>query len=138
MPNSTSKRLEANIERIMTEWEKRTLSEIASANVEGKLALRDSLPEYLAQLAMALSKTIDRTEARKKFDKSESTRVGKKHGKERSRSISYTMDEMIFEYHILRQVLCDILEEEAPLTDGEHEIIICSIEQAVPPNSATL
>lgn len=131
MSESISKRLERNIERIMKDWEKRTLAEIESANFEGKLALRDSLPEYLAQLAMALSKTINRSEARKKIDKAESTRVGKKHGKERSQSINYTMDEMIFEYHILRQVLCDVLEEEAPLNDVERELIVCSIEQAV-------
>jgi signal transduction histidine kinase len=41
------------------------------------------------------------------------------------------MDQMIFEYHILRQVIVDVLEEEGPLTDVEREIITSSIEQAV-------
>ena len=131
MHNSTSKRLELNIERIMKEWEKRACAEINSAGLEKRLVLRDSLPEYLGQLSRALSKTINRTEARKKYDEAESTRVGKKHGKERSESDNYTMDEMIFEYHILRQVVCDVLEEEAPLTDVDREVIVCSIEQAV-------
>jgi signal transduction histidine kinase len=131
MPKLIAKRLEENIERILMEWEQRVLAEIPSAINENQLTLRDFLPEYLAELVDALSKTIDRTEARKKFDKAESTRVSKKHGQERFSTLRYTMDEMIFEYHILRRVLCDVLEEEAPLNDVEREIIVCSIEQAV-------
>ncbi len=126
-----SVRLERNINKIMHIWEQRTLLEIAASKYEGSVALRDSLPEYLGQLAKALSKTLDLSKASKKIDKDESTRVGKKHGKERAKSINYTMDQMIKEYHILRQVLCEVLEEDAPLGHIEREIIICSIEQAV-------
>lgn len=131
MSESISNRLKKNIEPIMKEWESRVLVEIVSANFETPLALRDSLPEYLSQLASALSQKIDRTQARKIFDKSESTRVGKKHGSERSKSVNYTMKEMILEYHILRRVVFDVLEQEAPMTDVEREIIVCSVEQAV-------
>lgn len=128
---NTSDRLLKNITNILTVWELRTLEEIKAANLQETLALRDSLPEYLKQLAGSLSKTIDRTEARKRYDKAEATRVGKKHGEVRAGSIDYTMDQMILEYHILRQVICDILEEEAPLTTIEREVIVCSVEQAV-------
>ncbi|HXH30207.1 MAG TPA: HAMP domain-containing sensor histidine kinase [Bacteriovoracaceae bacterium] len=128
---STSLRLSANIKRIMDEWEVRALKEISSAHHQESLALRNSLPEYLAQLVDALSKTINRTDARILHDKTESTRVGKKHGKERAGSLHYTMDQMIMEYHILRQTVCDVLEEEAILTPVEREVIVCSIEQAV-------
>lgn len=130
MPN-TSSRLVKNITNILTIWEIRTLEEIKAANLQETLALRNSLPEYLKQLANSLSKTIDRTNARKKYDKAEATRVGKKHGEVRAGSINYTMDQMILEYHILRQVICDVLEEEAPLTPVEREVIVCSVEQAV-------
>ncbi|MBA2405107.1 MAG: sensor histidine kinase [Bdellovibrionales bacterium] len=131
MSCETSVRLERNINKIMHAWEQRTLREIVASKYEGSVALRDSLPEYLGQLAKALSKTLDHSDASKKLDKDESTRVGKKHGKERAKSINYTMDQMIKEYHILRQVLCEVLEEDAPLNQIEREIIICSIEQAV-------
>ncbi|HXH29265.1 MAG TPA: ATP-binding protein [Bacteriovoracaceae bacterium] len=131
MLNSTTMRLERNIDKIMNAWRLRTLNEIVASKHQSTLALKDSLPEYLSQLAQALSETSNRSEARKRFDKDESTRVGKKHGKERAKNSSYTISQMIFEYHILRQVLCDVLEEEAPLSTVEREVIVCSIEQAV-------
>ncbi|MBA2403986.1 MAG: HAMP domain-containing histidine kinase [Bdellovibrionales bacterium] len=112
-------------------WEERTLKEIEAANLQETFALRNSLPEYLSQLSAALSESIDRTMVRKRFDKMESTRVGKKHGNERAKSFDYTMDQMIMEYHILRQVVCDVMEEEIPLTVAERELIVSSVEQAV-------
>ncbi|HXH32116.1 MAG TPA: histidine kinase dimerization/phospho-acceptor domain-containing protein [Bacteriovoracaceae bacterium] len=41
------------------------------------------------------------------------------------------MDQLISEYHILRQVICDVLEKDKPLNPVEREVIVCSIEQAV-------
>lgn len=132
MPNTTSERLQKNIPRIMDIWVHRADEEVKAAHFQHTLALRNSLPEYLTQLVDALSKTIDRTSARKRFDKAESTRIGKKHGKERASSANYTMDQMILEYHILRQVICDVMEDEnVLLSPVEREVIVCSIEQAV-------
>ncbi len=131
MPNKTAERLKKNIDRILTVWEERINEEVAAAHHQETLALRDSLPIYLNQLVDALSNTIDRTSARKRRDKKDSSRIGKQHGKDRAESKNYTIDQLITEYHILRQVLSDIMEEEAPLTAIEREVIVCSIEQAV-------
>lgn len=131
MPNKTSERLNRKINEILNLWESRTLAEVKSANHQGKLALRDSIPEYLNHLVNALSNTIDRTDARNKRDKDESLRLGKLHGMDRALTSDYTMDELILEYHILRQVICDVMEEEQILTPVEREVIVCSIEQAV-------
>lgn len=131
MPNETANRLKNNIDNILTLWEKRVYQEVVAAQHQGKTALRDSLPEYLMQLVDALSNTIDRTAAREKSDKIDSARTGKRHGGDRAGSKNYTMDQLITEYHILRQVLCDVLEEEEPLTMLEREVIVCSVEQAV-------
>lgn len=131
MPNKTADRLQRNIDKILTRWEKRVLEEVAAAHHQKKLALRNSLPDYLKQVVNALSNTIDRTSARQQTDKLESSRTGKKHGEDRAGSKNYTMDQLITEYHILRQVLFDVMEEEGPLTEVEREVIVCSIEQAV-------
>jgi signal transduction histidine kinase len=131
MLNQTSERLKRNAERIMKYWEERACKEIAAASHQESLALRNSLPDYLNQLSDALLTTIDRTQARINADRIESERVGKQHGRERAGSLNYTMDQLIFEYHILRQVICDVLEEEAILTPVEREVIVSSIEQAV-------
>lgn len=131
MANEASERLTRNIDEIMKLWEIRVYKEIGAAQHQETLALRNSLPEYLSQLASALSTTIDRNVARKAKDKADSTRVGKKHGEERASSRDYTIDKLIFEYHILRQVICDVMEKEAVLSPVEREVIVCSIEQAV-------
>jgi signal transduction histidine kinase len=112
-------------------WEKRAICEVEAAVANNSLMLQDSLPEFLKQIEDALSTKIDRTHIRIKWDKKESTRIGKKHGSERAANIDYTMDQLIFEYHILRQVICEVLEEVSPITDTEREIIICAVEQAV-------
>jgi signal transduction histidine kinase len=131
MPNQASARLKRNADKIMKYWEDRANNEVLAAMQLESLALRDSLPELLSQIADALSTTIDRTTVRITWDRQESLRVGKKHGHERAESFSYTMDQMIFEYHILRQAICDVMEAEAPLSSVEREVIVCAIEQAV-------
>lgn len=131
MPSPASERLKRNIDEIMKRWETRARTEVDAALHQGSLALRNSLPEYLEQLADALSVTIDRTALRIKWDREDSLRVGKKHGRERAGSLDYTMDQLIIEYQILRQVICEVMQEEAPLSPVEREVIVCSIEQAV-------
>jgi light-regulated signal transduction histidine kinase (bacteriophytochrome) len=128
---SISERLKSNIPTIMSLWQERATKQIGSVRQLEILALRDSIPEYLTQLADALSTTIDRTAARNLFDREASSRIGHKHGQTRSESLIYTIDQLIYEYHILRQVIFEVLEKEAPISQTEREVIICSIEQAV-------
>jgi signal transduction histidine kinase len=131
MPNQASELLKLKSEKIMKNWEARANAEVLPAFDLESLALRDSLPELLKQIVDALSTTIDRTEARKIWDRKESLRIGQKHGRERAKSHSYTMDQMIFEYRILREVICDVMEEEHPLSPVSREVIVGAIEQAV-------
>jgi signal transduction histidine kinase len=131
MPNQASERLTKMNDRIMAAWEERVVKEVGASVHQTSLALRDSLPVFLEQIATALSTTIKRTDIRIKQDEKERTRVGKKHGDDRAGSLHYTMDQLIFEYHILRQVICDEMEAEAPLSPNEREVIVCAVEQAV-------
>lgn len=117
--------------KIMKIWEKRAICEVEAAEANNSLMLQNSLPEFLKQVEDALSTKIERTNVRIKWDKKESTRIGKKHGSERAANYEYTMDQLIFEYQILRQVICEVLEEESPITEIEREIIICAVEQQV-------
>lgn len=112
-------------------WVERALVEVAAARHQEDLVLRDSLPFYLDHLANALSTTTERTVARQLAEKELSIKIGQKHGKDRARSYNYSMGQVIYEYHIMRQVICDVLETEAPLTPIEREVIVCSIERGV-------
>src|SRR6476469_3705196 len=131
MSNVASDLLKKNTERIMQMWENRARDEVSASMHQDSLVLQDSLPLYLNQLVDELSTKIKRTPARIASDEIESTRIGKKHGHERAGYADYSMTQLIFEYHILRQVIFQVLEEEAPLEVRERDIIIDSIEQAV-------
>ena len=131
MSNSTSSWFKQDAKRIMQMWEDRARNEVSEAMHHNSLVLQDSLPEYLNQLIDELSTKIERTPARIRADKVESTRIGKQHGHDRAGYANYSMAQLIFEYRILRQVIFQVLEEKAPLDVRERDIIIDSIEQAV-------
>ncbi|MEG4487162.1 HAMP domain-containing sensor histidine kinase [Microcoleus sp. D2_18a_B4] len=131
MSNQASDRLKQNAEKIMQIWEKRARDEVGASTRHNSLVLQDSLPLYLNQLVDELSNRIVRTPARITADEVESTRIGKLHGHERAGYADYSMTELIFEYQLLRQVIFQVLEEEAPLGVQDRDIIIGSIEQAV-------
>lgn len=129
--NSTTERLLQNKEEIMQTWQTLVKKELEAAKPQKALALRNFLPDFISHLAQALSGKIDRTAARKKADNEKSTWLGKQHGRERAISSQYTIDQLIFEYHILRQVIFDVMERDKELIPTEREFIIGAIEQAV-------
>ncbi len=131
MSNQCAKQLQQNISRIMQRWEERARGEVYASMHQDSLVLQDSLPLYLDQLVGELSVQPDKTPSQIAADEIESTRIGKKHGHERAGYADYSMDQLIFEYHILRQVIFQVLEEEAPLNVCDRDIIIGSVEQAV-------
>ena len=131
MPSQTSDRLKQQAEKIMQLWEERARAEVSAAMHQDSLVLQDSLPQYLTQLIKDLSTGMNRTAASLEADQVENTRDGKIHGEERAGYAGYSISQLIFEYHILRQVIFQVLETEAPLDVRDRDIIIGSIEQAV-------
>lgn len=131
MSNQVPDRLQQNAEKIMQMWEIRARQEVSASLHQDSLALQNSLPQFLKQLVAELSTRSERTSAQIEAHNVESTRIGKQHGHERAGYADYSMTQLIFEYHILRQVLFQVLEEEAPLGARDRDIIIDSIEQAV-------
>ncbi len=131
MSNPITNRLMKKIPEIMEKWIARADQEVRTAKHQESLALKNSLPEFLEHLSTELSQKIDRTESRRIWDRNEGERLGKKHGNERAQTLNYTMEQLILEYHILRQVIFDVMDEEVALDSNEREIIICCIEKAV-------
>ena len=131
MNYSTGMRLQEQIPTILKIWEERAKKEILAAKNLEVLALRDSIPEYIMGLVNALNRNVDGNKERKHFEREEGHRLGKLHGDRRAKDLNYTIDQLIFEYHILRQVIFDELEKDEDLGRIEREVIICSIEQAV-------
>lgn len=123
--------IRAKQEQILCEWERRCLEEVTSARSSGSLALRNSLPLYLDHLsdALATNRRMDRRSV--SLHDEESTRIGKLHGADRATNRSYTLHEVIVEYHILREVLFQVLEADGPLAQAPRNIVLDSIEEAV-------
>ena len=118
-------------ERILIVWGERCLKEVVSASSAGTLALRNSLPLFLDHLCDALATSRKMDVAAVASHLRESLRIGKLHGADRASNRSYQLREVIFEYHILREVLFDVLETQGPLPIPARDIVYDSIEQAV-------
>ena len=131
MSGFSSNRLKDKKEKILVLWAERSLKEIPSAGTAVTLALRDSLPLYLDHLSDALATNRKMDFASVATHKQESTRIGRLHGADRASNRSYVLTEVIFEYHILREVIFQVLETDGPLAQAQRDIILDSIEQAV-------
>jgi signal transduction histidine kinase len=131
MSNQTSKCLQQNSQKIIEMWETRVRAEIAASKHQTSLVLRNSLPKYLNHLADDLSNPSERTSNQIEATRLQSAEVSIRHGHERAGYADYSLPQLIFEYHILRQIIFQVLEAEAPLEAGERDIIIGSLEQAV-------
>ncbi|PZV07182.1 MAG: hypothetical protein DCF32_07935 [Leptolyngbya sp.] len=131
MSNLVSEDLKKNSKKIMEIWEMRARNEVMASIHQDSLALQNSLPLYLKQLADELSTQPNTTPDQLENIRLKNTHIGKHHGHERAGYADYTVSQLILEYHILRQVIFQVLEERAPLEIRERDIIIDSIEQAV-------
>lgn len=129
MSNATSEFLKFNIDKIMKIWEERTRAEVRAASEQKSLALVNSLPQCLEKLVECLSKETN--VLRIGANKDQPTDSSSEHGRTRAESQNYTIDQLISEYHILRQVTFEVLESEIKLSNIERDIIIDFVEQAV-------
>lgn len=130
MTNQVANKLKEFIPEIVNLWEQRVLQEVEAARLQKKLALRNSLNGFLDQLSAELLDS-HRTQQQITSGKNISTNIGKEHGKSRAESDQYTIDQLIYEYHILRQVTCEVMEKEVGLSADSREIIVAYIEAAV-------
>ncbi|WPU64524.1 sensor histidine kinase [Peredibacter starrii] len=131
MSKITSEMLRNKISEIIYAWEERVLQEVHAAKLQKGLALRNSLREFINQLAEELSDSKTRSSKEVEEGKQLRTRIGKQHGQARANSILYTLDQLIYEYHVLRQVIFKVLERDQPIELNDREIITEYIEQAV-------
>lgn len=131
MKNKTSLRLKKHIPEILNRWEQATIESKKGSHGQESLELRNSLPDFLDQLVEVLEICLDKSGAKKVKDDAGSKKMGSRHGKDRAVNTTYTMNEMIFEYHILRKVIFEVMDEDVVLNPTEREVIISAVELAV-------
>ncbi len=116
--------LQSQQERILMLWEERVRTEIAAAKNQGRTALRDHLPNFLARLEDALDPRTSLDDAAKNTD------VCETHGKERAELLQYTIPQVLHEYSILRHFVFQVLETNRPLSPGERDTVLLSFDHA--------
>ena len=103
--------------KILSEWELQCREKVPAAKSQTHLALRDSLPEFLDQLVLTLGSKNPKDQT------ATNAEVAREHGEDRANLPEYTLEEVIFEYHILRAIIFKNLEAECS-TDLESRKII--------------
>ncbi|WP_147444807.1 PAS domain-containing sensor histidine kinase [Corallococcus sp. CA053C] len=125
-PAPTAQRLRRFTPRILQTWEERTRQKVPAARAEASPALRDSLPDMLAELATTLEHP---SPVRALVEKEHA--LGREHGHERATLSSYSLEQVIHEYQLLRQVLFEVLEEEGPLSTVERDVLLDAVQVGV-------
>ncbi len=111
--------------QILSEWEKFSREKVAAAEVQSRRALRDSLPEFLDQLAATLAALDPKDQADRNSE------VAKEHAIDRASQPEYTLDEVIYEFHILRSVVMDHLDIKYHLDFESRRIIHEFIDRGI-------
>jgi K+-sensing histidine kinase KdpD len=118
--NSTALRLQS--ERVLSLWMRRARLKVPAAAPLDEKTLLDSLPVFLQKLEKALASPVPSLALQQ-----EEYELARIHGAQRSRIPAYTLDQVIYEYHLLSEVLFEVLEEQAPLTRQDRDIILSAI-----------
>jgi PAS domain S-box-containing protein len=121
---SAGSRLIAQKHRILSLWEQRVRAAVPTARDTDRPVLVNALPEFLDRLAAALA-------TRSPESAPQEAAVAAEHGKQRAELTEYSLDQVISEYQLLRQVLAEVLASEGSVTTGERELIFEFILSAV-------
>ena len=129
--HDVAKLLKTSNPDILKEWETQSREKVAAAKVQSHLALRDSLPEFLDQLALTLECDDPKKLA------AANAEVAREHGEDRAKQPEYTLEEVIFEYHILRAVIVTHLETAGTTDSQSRKIIHEFIDRGIGKAAAT-
>jgi PAS domain S-box-containing protein len=124
MNGHTSQILKDSSQTILSQWENEVRKRIPAAQYESKLALRDSIPDFLQDLILALETNFsEHTDDFLQF--------AHKHGRERANDSSYSIEDAITEYNILRKVVFNVLESKGEVPARDRDIIYEAISLAL-------
>lgn len=127
-----SRFLNQNLEEIFRRWEARVTQELPAVQGLDMPLLRDHLPPYIKAMVYLLENCTV-TEARNKAAHIGQLEMSAEetHGRLRATLPGYSVDQVIEEYIILRQVITDALAEKALLDPNALEIIMSVNEHAI-------
>jgi hypothetical protein len=121
--NQPASELKAHKDDILNTWKNRLRNEIPAAQRQREPALLNSVPLFLDRLIEALAYSH---KEREKALQASLTAVD--HGEQRPELPPYSLDQVLLEYRILREVIFDVLTASGMLTDSAVDTIADSIQ----------
>lgn len=122
---TASERLRNNSERILELFVAAVRRDIDEAKRESESILRDALPSLLEQLAKMLT---DHSHAKADAKVEE---VGIEHAEQRINLTNYSLNNVLSEYHLLRRIIFQVLQQDAPLSFTESDMINYVIDRGI-------
>jgi PAS domain S-box-containing protein len=117
-----AQRLRERAQRILDLWEQRARQRFAAAGGAPRPVLIDHLPKVLDDLAETLSSPSPRQALAEAEEK-----LAALHGQERAGLAEYSLDQLVHEYTLLRQVLFEVVEEEGDLPASARDVVLDAI-----------
>jgi serine phosphatase RsbU (regulator of sigma subunit) len=122
---STTTRLLKHAPEILRRWERRVRSEVPASQEQQGLVLRNNLHRLLAEVAGALIPAALPEELIAGLT------VSQDHGGQRALLAAYSLADVFLEYRLLRKTVLEVLDEEAPLSAGERDLLTDALEKAM-------
>lgn len=123
--NSAAEILYSHREQIISKFLYRLTKELENARSEAKSILVNTLPNFIVNMAQALSPDDPRQLA------SAGSSISQEHGGERARLTNYSPEDVIREYQILREIIFQVIESDYTTTIEERRTINSSIDKAM-------
>lgn len=118
-------------DKILDSWEKAVKKEIPAANFTERLVLRDHIPNLIGDISDVMYR-IDKMEViRDKEHFKEIYRNSVEHGRQRSSSSGFTVDQILREYIIFHRILTEVLEEEKGYSSEVGKVLKYAVENAM-------
>lgn len=108
---------------IIDAWKERVRERVPPAQPKKEPALVDSMPAFIDRLIEAMANS--RSEREKAF---QAALTASEHGEQRAQLPDYTLDQVLIEYRILREVIFDVLKTSHALTESAVDSIDDSIQ----------
>lgn len=129
--NSLGKVLNQNKKKILKNWESIVRHEVPAAKIQPIPALIDSLPQIIDTMVAKLCEHASPEEIQ-----GEQEDLAVAHAQERARMANYSIDQVISEFNILREVIFDVIDPKGYMPLKQAKLLWDSISLAIN-NAAT-
>ncbi len=115
----------------MCSWEKLVREEVSAVNSTSRLALRNHLPDLLKNISEVIENYSDRSALERKLNLSDFKSQGEEHGRHRATLSKYSIDQVIWEYFVLRRCILRTLTKQLELSQELNYTVTRTIEVSI-------